>query len=603
MKRMIPVWVAMVALCVTGTIYEFPNAVAGLRYVRNVFSSARRGGASVVPESVVARDPEAGGVLRYLLAHRYTDPNVPALRGLLRKYPENEFFLSRLAEGLMRHEEEQPEEAFAVVDRLQAVNPNNAHTRYLRAWVLLDAPESREHRDEILAEFEAADQLPEFYLPYGKYGDRIARLVAEAALPGHERTGIDAMMYAYLGIRVSSMAGWRGMDRESSRQLLASASIMAERVVENARHLESLRAGATLMEDVEKTRLKSLRLTEEEAWKARRRLGQAMAVDTLPLSMTLVDSWHSQVQLPVILGWVSLAAIAGLVSRVIFTRRKAWPDTQRLKLIHGLRGIPGAIMLIGLLAVLLLHRWRPVGWWAFLLLMLLWWLAMFSWVDFPDALLRLRVVESARSRQRPWRSWASFPLLWLSGTLLLLISNSGFFASGSLTGWSRNIGVFVAWSAFCVLLWLAMLRPRMSFRQPRRNLALAAAMHCAVALVAFDVFGAQRAYEGHVWANELSVYPRIPTATRQTYERIIRDSDPVHYREGEDEANALPAHIYYFTPQDMEAFLARRRAEGRPVSRWWLEDLAYDSAQDVRPVIRKALAELDAAAAPQPDSG
>lgn len=598
----IPVWVALLGLCVAGTVYEFPNAVAGLRYLRNVFSSVRPGGGSVVPDSAVARDPEVGAMLRYLLAYRYSDPNVPALRGLVAEYPRNEFFLSRLAEGLMSLEEEEPEEALAVVDRLEAVNPNNAHTRCLRAWVLLDASESREHRDEILEEFQAADHLSEFYLPYGKYGDRMARLVAEAALPGYEREWINTMMYRYLAIDVTSMVRWRGMDRESSRQLLASAGIMAERVIEDAYDWGSLQDGAVLMQNLEEARLKRGGLTEDEAWQARQRLAQAMALEALPFS-TAVGTWQDQVRLSVILGWVSLAVIASLMSRAVLTRRKAWPGTPRLKPMLDLRVMPGVYVLIGLLTVLVLHRWRSAGPWAFPVLMLPWWLALYSWIGYPEELLHLRIIDSVRSGKRPWRSGVSSALLWLNGTLLLLISNTEFFTSGSLAGWSRKIGLFVAWSAFCVLLWPAMRHPRMSFRQPRRNLALAATMHCAVALIAFDVYGAQRAYEGQRWANALSVYPQLPAATRQIYERFIRDSEPVHYREGEDEADALPQHIYYYMPQDMEAFLAKRRAEGRPVSRYWLEDLAYYSARDVRPVIREALAELDAATDPQPDSG
>lgn len=637
MKRTILVWSAIAALCIAGTIYEFPSAISSLRCHRYVHSGWTQSATTLVPDKLVTQDPEAGAILRYVLDHRYADPNVSELRSLVAEHPQNEFFLSLLVERLMRLEDEDAEGSLALVDRLQAVDPNNAHTRYLRAWVLLEAPEAKGRLDAILTEFQQADQLPEFYLPYGKYKHRVARLAGQAALPGDRRPRLYPWPYRHFGWRLTHMADWQNMDRESFHQLMASAIHMTDRVVENAYGLESLRTGAKLMEELERTRLQRLDLTEAEARQARQRLAQATAMGDLRYREHL-DTWHSGGMIPVIVAWFSMGATVVFVVLAILTKRKAWPAMQ-LKPDHGLRSIPGIFMLIALLLVLALHRWRFVGQWMSLLLMSAWYVVWLPWLGRPLSLLHVSAIDAARPERSPWRSRTAHAVLWLNWTLLLLMSNSEFFASGHLAGWLQNIGIFIMWSAFCLLVWLSTSRPRVNRQWPRRNFPLAAAMSWAVALIAFDVSGGQHAYESHIWADPLSVYPQIPAATKENYERYVRDRSPLddlekdgadalrehmrdltpqdiqaalarHQPEGQAlseeqfqailrrsirETYGLPEHIRYFAPVDMEAFLARRRAEGKALSEEQLQTILWHSARDVRPVIRRALIEMDTA--------
>lgn len=601
MRRTILIWIALVALCVVGTVHEYPRAVDSLWYVRNVFVAWDASGVTLVPKSIVAEDPEAGAVLHFVLKYRIADPNtIIELRDLVAQYPRNEFFLSQLTGELAVGKNADPNEAVVIADRLLAVAPNNAYAHYLRGWVLLQARRSEDYGNEILRDFEKADQLAEFYLPYGEYQPRVVRLAEEVVLPARRRSHVFSHLQRLLGSNITEMADRQDVDRPSFRQVLSSASHVADRTIDNAYDLESLQAGAQLMEELEQTRLKRLALTDEEARQARRRLGQAVAINELrdPTFLDTFPFGSGPLGLPLMVAWGCALLLPIIAIMAIRTKREISPPIAILQPGHGLRSVPGGFTLVGLLMVLLLHRWGSRGFWVPLLVMFPWFMTWFSWIRYPDRLLRVCITDATHGGRCPWRSRVACLVLWLNGTLLLLMSNSKFFASGHFAGWSQNSGVFVVWSVFCLLLGLSLLNPGLSSTQPRRNLAWAAAVGWALALIAFDVVGAQCRLESQSWSNPLSGYPAIPAATQETYERFIRDGGPPSYIDDERKADALPEYLQYFAAEDMRAFFAKWQAEGRTLSTLQRWGLLHESARDVQPVVRRALAEMQAPSQP-----
>jgi hypothetical protein len=130
-------------------------------------------------------------------------------------------------------------------------------------------------------------------------------------------------------------------------------------------------------------------------------------------------------------------------------------------------------------------------------------------------------------------------------------------------------------------------------KQRQRNLAPAAALAWALALIAFNVVGALCRLESQPWADSLAISDAIPAATQETYERFIRDSGPPRRmrQEYRGEAHVLPEYFEYFTPEDMEAFLAKRVPKHKVVPAWRLRALMKDCPRDVLPVIRAAIAD------------
>ncbi len=127
------IWLAILAVCLGATVAERSDTEVIWRHMKHLFVGGQKeGGEPTVPDKLVARDPEAGDVLRYCLkyAGKYQDPE--ELATLVEKYPQNEFFLARLAERLAETPVIDLRAPLAVVDRLLAMDPNNAHYRYLR---------------------------------------------------------------------------------------------------------------------------------------------------------------------------------------------------------------------------------------------------------------------------------------------------------------------------------------------------------------------------------------------------------------------------------------------------------------------------------------
>ena len=100
MKRTDLTWAAILVLLIAATVYEMPQIMGALRGLRNMFIIDAKGHVTwVLPDRLVALDPEAGDILRYHLNTRLSEDAPEALRALVQKYPENQHLLSRLAEA------------------------------------------------------------------------------------------------------------------------------------------------------------------------------------------------------------------------------------------------------------------------------------------------------------------------------------------------------------------------------------------------------------------------------------------------------------------------------------------------------------------------
>ena len=190
MRAWTKVWIAVAAVCIAATIYEIPNTVRIARFCWLIKTDRHTPSGDpnvqvIVPDQLVATDPEAGDMLRYCLTYSsfsYKNPNLEELVTLVEKWPQNEFFLSQLAEELTGEGVVDPQAALVLVDKLLTLNPENAHYRYLRGWIFLTDPNRPNRLQEALEHFELGHNLPEFYQPYNKYKQRMDRLRKKSAI-------------------------------------------------------------------------------------------------------------------------------------------------------------------------------------------------------------------------------------------------------------------------------------------------------------------------------------------------------------------------------------------------------------------------------------
>lgn len=277
------VWLAITALCVLVTIYEIPRATVIWRCMRPaVIHRLKLQGkevlAGVLPEEIVAADPEAAEIV----IHSLTDPNRDDLADRVARFPENEFFLAQLAYQLQDANLVDPRIPLSIIDRLIAQRPDNAHYHYIKGHVLLTSCGNGTRALEALEQFKRGNDLSDFTLPYELFQQRIDRLC--------DRVGIDLSDRRQAA---PSQTGWnwalarflqrsRGAYSHSSRQLShaidAEVSRMADRIINRATTRDSLHLGACLLLLSEGKRFRELDLSEEQARQLRFRLARATEI-------------------------------------------------------------------------------------------------------------------------------------------------------------------------------------------------------------------------------------------------------------------------------------------------------------------------------------
>jgi hypothetical protein len=544
---------------------------------------------SAVPDKLVATDPEAGDMLRYSLKYSLKNQNLEELAALVQKYPENEFFLALLAEQLTKAPVVDPRAPMAVLDRLLALDPNNAHYRYLRGWVLLAKPDRPGREQEALSQLEMGHHLPQLYLPYAKYKQRVDRLYEQAVLAPWDRTTLQPFYGNFGTFFRRSHRLYAGLDRGTFDSFSKACADIATRLVDNAHDADSFGSGAVLLRVAERARLSELDLSEAEAREARLRLSQAVALHRLSRrwSDEEFDIDFSLVSVIFPLGLIlahSLQYSIGWLVALTAARRRPIPKrwigvTGYTFFVVGMGALLGLVMPI-FYGMLVAESWglgRGFG-----TLTLLWlFTSVLSLVGFSPG---VRLIEYASDRRA--RRWGTIAcgLLWLAGLGFCAAWHSGVFGTAHAIRWARSAPVLVAWSAYWLLVWsVATYLPYVFRRIPHNRLVVPALLWTAI-LLAVPLVAAEWRRADRLQGDLQLVRGPLPAATQETYERVILAGNA-----NAKDPNLLPEDIGFAAPQDLEAFLAGRRAEGRPVSENQLRSLLERCGRDTYAVVLGAL--------------
>ena len=578
MRRSTWAWMALLALCLGTTAYEIPNIVISVRQCAWLFVDAEEHFGFFVSQRLAAQDPEASDVLRHALSGQHSEPAQDEIEALLGKYPDNEFLMTSLAAARVSRGRGDYRDVQPIIERLQAFDPNNAYYAYLQGWALLRTSGGARRLPEALQAFARGHGRTQFHAPYQKYKATVDLLAEKAVLGEFDRPWIWPF-YQSLDDIVSKAARWEGIDSNSYRDLIGSATRLADRAMDNAYDIDSLSNATDLVRETEQTRLKELDLSQAEAWRARLRLSQAIATEELRRSWS-DDNVLADATWMCMTPWFILFVIAlGLLVRRGRPAKKAAKTGLAPAISEGL------MILIAIGVFLVTYRMRSAGFWSQMLAGLPWFLIAMSWFDYASDLAQAGCAGPIAIRRL--HANLAVGLLALNGVLLLLVSNTAFLWTRSLAGWSQHLAVFATWLALCLLLWRAMGQDGAVLGRISRHVGLAAIVCWVGFLLACDLTGTVWHYQSRAYAQPLSVCGPLPVATQETYERVIRDGGPPSYRR--DDPSALPEHIHYFAPEDLETFLTRRQAGGHPLAKQQLQDLLAQSARDIRPIIRAAL--------------
>jgi hypothetical protein len=611
MRHATAVWLGIVALCIVATAYETPNLI---RFWPHSVSFLLPGGGQEVPARVAASDPEAADILR----HCFGDPNTGRLADLVISYSDNEFFLAQLTERLADVNCVDPGAPLALADALVALNPNNAHYRYLRGWILLNRPWSPSRAREALRQFEAGNASPQFYLPYSIYQERVARLCdrAHLGLPDRSRVRpVETRFYFDLARFFDPLHGpYATLDSDVSSDLLNALADTATRIVDSGKSFRELEDGGFLLGAVESSRLRQLDLPESQAQQARFRLAWRLALsDILQEAYLEVFATGTKFLKAWFFGVVPLLPLLYLPAVWLFL---VIVTLLRGGASGGSVGVKGyALFVVGLVGafglfpvVRQLNAWLPgraLGGPVFVGVPLIIWIVL-------SLLSRMRLGDhtgppGTRGRAALARVWRSrlvqllLMLMFMTGATTI-IGNVRMLSSASvpvtlllvaLTATHVSQRRLIAWDGLRHLFRRA--GEGAAARTKMLRIVSATLVMCwAVALVVLHVVGARWQRLDTLATDPLSLYQPLPEATEETYERVIVASEPVTSAHPSDPGAGLPEHIAWAAPDDMAAFLAQRRAAGRTVSDRDLLRLLRKCGRDTRPVIFDALETPDA---------
>jgi len=593
------VWIAVAAVCIAATIYEIPNAVRVWRLSYGTMRSARHTGSgklnipAVVTDRLIASDPEAGDMLKYLLKYSQQDPNVEELAALVEKYPLNEFLLSQLAEELPMLNLVDPRAALVLVDKLLKLNGENAHYRYLRGWILLTDPDRPGREREALEQFKLGHRLTQFYLPYSKYKDRLDRLYEQDPLLW-ERP-LFSSFYTDLTMRVfHSSRPHMGLDENTFRELSGSVAKIGDRLVENAYDSETFFDGALLLGAGEGTRLKELDLPEPEAHQSRLRAARGLALldmhhQSFGWEIEAVSNTVGLLGVPQILLLTAIAFLSSVVQEFLQARRNrrkpsVWKYSKVLMFIDAV-----SYLILILLVVLALLKGRPGGMLYGLLFIMA---AIFILRDAME--LSSMYPAYLASLQRPRLRIASLCVsLWFTGAVFWTSGSFNVSLPENLTDWLLNAAVLVGWSVFCLLVWMEVAdHPDIVSR--RHRYAIGLIVYWAVVLMLLHIGGAFAARMTHMFADPLAHYRPLPQATQETYERVVLGRGLVDGRWIEKGYRFdLREHIELAVPDDLKDFIDDWRA-ARPIPQESLLKWLRNCSRDLRPIFLAELADPNA---------
>lgn len=500
MQRGTMIWIGLLGLGIGAAVYEAPNVVLNLRYYRNTFTRVEDNVERAVPDRLITDDREAGEILRYAI-RRYADyAGRGDLKTLTAKYPQNEFFLSELAAALAESKNTEPEEVQGIADRLLPLDPNNAYYRYFKGWLLLETEGGKQRVAEALEQFELGNRLPRFAMPYSKYKARVDRIAERAALDRWDRPQTRKFYSSQTSI-ITEPLGWEHVDAAQADQLIAAGSTMADRIIRNAYDVDSLTVGGRMMESIEETRLRTPGLSESQRREAKKRQDVARTIETLNVRWGR-DLWLTFPSMQNMMPWLILIMLLAAFIR----RRSLLLEAQDATKTTASAGMAtGGIMLIALALFMVFHGWHSSLHMNFLWKEGPWIIFWFSWIGYSEFLAHAVAARNNPSRSIWRRLEIAFALLWLNGTILLLINHSEFLWSGRFAGWPRSLPFMAVWLVFCGLLWVSTRDPKPVFGRISYSTAVIIVVSGTAFLLSLDAFGTRWHYESRAYAEPLSL--------------------------------------------------------------------------------------------------
>ena len=604
MRLWTKVWIAVAVVCVGLTVYELPNISRVGRFSWSMWiwsSKSTPSGKLSVPailtDRLIATDPEAGDMLRYCLEYSWEDPNLEALASLAERWPQNEFFLSQLAEELTGDTLFDSKAALVLIDRLLTLNPDNAHYRYLRGGILLTDPNCSDRPQAALEQFELGHRLPQFYLPYSKYKARLDRLSEKVTIIRFlERLRIESF-YTGLARQLFRPGRFRErLDEATFHDLSASAVRIGDRIIENAHDPETLRIGATLLGSGEGIRLKYLDLPEAEAHQSRLRAARGLALmdiyrQLFGSGMNMFPNVVFMVMVPAILFWTLMFFLLGIVMDFIqaCSRRskpRAKPPVRKFTKAYRLIDI-GLFFILVLLVVLEFLKKRPEGELPLFLLFTTALLTSLGAMGLSDYL--------PVAHLRRFRLWVATLCgsLWFKGAVFWTAGSLSMAMPDHLGDWLPYIGILLIWSVLCVLIWTeAVYRPGV-FKAKRWN-GVALMTYWIFILMIFYVFGLASIPMERLVTNALAQYHPLPQATQETYNRFILGQKHDQTASKSDPHPDIPGRIEYSAPNDLKAFIAERKVSGKSIPDYQLYELLLNCNRDLRNILLDEIADPNA---------
>jgi hypothetical protein len=535
-------------------VYEFPNAVLNLRHLRNTLVRVADHVDRVVSDRLIASDREAGEILRYAIKRRASYAGRRDLRDLVQEYPENEFFLAELVERLAEKQNADLSEMLAISDRLLAIEPNNAHYRYLRGWVLLKTPDGNGRLAEALEQFELGDRLAYLSLPYRRYKERVDRIAERAALGQLGRPRIRAF-YPDLGGILASGPRWRNVDQDLRGRLLAAGSRIAARVIRSAYDLDSLYGGSRMMQAIQEAKLRELPLSDSEKGLAGRWRESARALDDLRWECG-PRLWVTSRPMAASLPW--LIPVFALCYFLRVRSQLAWPHSATPAKAPSALGI-GGFTLVSLVVFMAAFKWNLATRSGVIWVGTAWYISLVCWCISPEAIAYAGGAKGTASRSiRSWPATA-YALLWFDGVIILMIGNSDFFGTGGFSGWSRGIPILAIWSAFWALLWLSTRDRQPVFGRVPYQMAVALAFSAALLVLTFDASGGRWRWESRAYAEALSLCRSLPPLVEEIRGTTTPETPPPSPSDRPEDAETRtqprsfdrPVRLFYCVPASL----------------------------------------------------
>ncbi|MCX5638312.1 MAG: hypothetical protein NTX52_11565, partial [Planctomycetota bacterium] len=190
MKLRISIWIVVIAVCVGMGLWQRENLGLIWREYSSLHKHTKYEDYSMeihgpfIPRKVAKEDPEAAAVAEVCLGrfHREMDERIEAVAEKLTEYPNNKFLLFELVRYLCEDGcAVDPQITLRFVERLIALEPDNAKYHYIKCYLLLADRRSNDI-DVALEELEYANKRRGYDLPYDAYRQQAINIANKAKL-------------------------------------------------------------------------------------------------------------------------------------------------------------------------------------------------------------------------------------------------------------------------------------------------------------------------------------------------------------------------------------------------------------------------------------